>query len=561
MKRSVSIAVLVALAVASALGVTVASASGNSPDTGCWDVYNLRGKKVSTIVPVGSSVGDCTPAVGCFSGHRASDGTQTDWVVPRGMTPKTACSSTEPSPTTVAPTTGCWDVYNLRGKKVSTIVPVGSSVGDCTPAVGCFSGHRASDGTQTHWVVPRGMTPKTACSSTEPSPTTVSSTTMTTAATTTTGATTTTIAPTTTTTAATTTTTAATTTTTAATTTSSTTATTTTTAPPGAVVLSTSAAAKPAQVAPGTTVSLSATMRSDVGRSVLVDLEVFDWAGNKVFQFWWDNQSFAAGEVRTLSTTWTVPTSSPAGAYKLKVGVFGPGWSPPIHWNNDAGSLTVGSGSTTAPPSSGKFETLPVGAVLPSGAECATRVRPAVEIRPENSAVNAHRGSRSNANTRSDWWQFSRVDGDFAGTTDEIIQWAACKWGIDEDIARAQVIKESYWYQSANGDAGESWGLGQVRDTVHRSAFEYPVNARTSSAYNLDYTYAAWRACYDGVFTWLNSVERVGTYAPGDAWGCVGVWYSGRWYVNTDAYLNKVGDSVRWHHANSTWLTTNFVNG
>jgi hypothetical protein len=133
--------------------------------------------------------------------------------------------------------------------------------------------------------------------------------------------------------------------------------------------------------------------------------------------------------------------------------------------------------------------------------------------------------------------------------------------GIDEDIARAQVIKESYWYQSANGDAGESWGLGQVRDTVHRSAFEYPVNARTSSAYNLDYTYAAWRACYDGVLTWLNSVERVGTYAPGDAWGCVGVWYSGRWYVNTDAYLNKVGDSVRWHHANSTWLTTNFVNG
>ena len=109
----------------------------------------------------------------------------------------------------------------------------------------------------------------------------------------------------------------------------------------------------------------------------------------------------------------------------------------------------------------------------------------------ERSGEWRHEGSRANANTRSDWSGFSRVDGDFSGTTDEIIQWAACKWGIDENIARAQVIKESYWYQSANGDAGESWGLGQVRDTAHQSAFQYSsVNARNSSAYNLDYTYA-----------------------------------------------------------------------
>jgi Immunoglobulin-like domain of bacterial spore germination len=43
---------------------------------------------------------------------------------------------------------------------------------------------------------------------------------------------------------------------------------------------------------------------------------------------------------------------------------------------------------------------------------------------------------------------WNRVDGAFSGTTDEIIQRAACKWGIDEDIVRAQIIKESYWYQS-----------------------------------------------------------------------------------------------------------------
>jgi autotransporter family porin len=189
-------------------------------------------------------------------------------------------------------------------------------------------------------------------------------------------------------------------------------------------------------------------------------------------------------------------------------------------------------------------------------------VRPAVETRPENAAANANRGSRANANTRTDWSGFNRVDGAFAGTTDEIIQWAACKWGIDEDVVRAQVIKESYWYQSVNGDNGESWGLGQVRQPFHSSAFQFAVNARTSSAYNLDYTYAVWRGCFEGAYTWLNSTsERNGTYGPGDVWGCVGVWFSGRWYWNNDAYLNQPGDSVRWHYTNRTWTTSAFING
>jgi hypothetical protein len=225
--------------------------------------------------------------------------------------------------------------------------------------------------------------------------------------------------------------------------------------------------------------------------------------------------------------------------------------------------------TTTSPPTgSGDFETLPVGAALPSGSECAARVRPAAEVRPENSVANSTRGNRSSANNRTDWVGFDRVDGDFSGTTDEIIQWASCKWGIDVDVARAQVVKESFWYQSANGDNGESWGLGQVRDTAHQSAFEYSVNARTSSAYNLDYTYAVWRACFEGVYTWLNTVERGATYGPGDLWGCTGVWFSGRWYTqpainyieggNTGAY----GDiGVKQHLAARTWETPSFING
>jgi soluble lytic murein transglycosylase-like protein len=35
------------------------------------------------------------------------------------------------------------------------------------------------------------------------------------------------------------------------------------------------------------------------------------------------------------------------------------------------------------------------------------------------------------------------VTGNFRGTTDEIIRWAAWKWGIDEDLLRAVAARES----------------------------------------------------------------------------------------------------------------------
>lgn len=219
----------------------------------------------------------------------------------------------------------------------------------------------------------------------------------------------------------------------------------------------------------------------------------------------------------------------------------------------------------TQPPGSqeGQFATLPVGAALPSGAECAARVRPAPEIRPDNAVPNNTRGTRPD--TRNDWAGFQRVDGDFVGTTDEIIQWAACKWGIDEDIVRAQVVKESYWHQAAVGDNGESFGLGQVRRPYHASAF-VDENAVRSSAYNLDYTYAVWRGCFEGVYTWLNGVERGRDYAAGDEWGCLGLWFSGRWYTPPAiAYIEGghtggYGDiGVRQHLDARTWETPQFI--
>lgn len=204
-----------------------------------------------------------------------------------------------------------------------------------------------------------------------------------------------------------------------------------------------------------------------------------------------------------------------------------------------------------APPSgSGHFSTLPVGALLPSGAQCATRVRPTAEVRAANAIPNSTKGTTANAS-------YPRVDGNFTGTTDEILQWAACKWGIDEDIVRAQIAKESWWNMSAVGDGGQSFGLGQVRDQYHSSAF-VDDNAKRSSAYNVDYTYAFWRSCYEGEMGWLNTVERGATYAAGDLQGCLGVWFSGRWHTQA---ANDYITAVESYREQRIWQTSGFLAG
>lgn len=214
-----------------------------------------------------------------------------------------------------------------------------------------------------------------------------------------------------------------------------------------------------------------------------------------------------------------------------------------------------GPGNPTA-----HFSTLPPGSALPSGAECASRVRPAAENRPANAGANA----TTWAAQPTEIVTARRADGQFTGSTDEILQWAACKWGIDEDIVRAQAAKESAWHQDALGDrtgnncaplvpqptpCGESIGLMQVRWNYHQAAFEGAVR---SSAYNVDYAYAAWRDCYEGNTTWLG-----GSYGAGDLWGCVGLWFSGRWH---DAAATEYIAAVQDLHDRRVWTLGDFAN-
>ena len=102
----------------------------------------------------------------------------------------------------------------------------------------------------------------------------------------------------------------------------------------------------------GQPVVVTTSVKSTTARTALIDVEIYDRTGRKVFQKYWDNQSFAAGQTRQLSTTW--PTSGlTAGPYTVKVGVFGVGWSSFIHWNNNAAAVTLTTSApttTTRPP-------------------------------------------------------------------------------------------------------------------------------------------------------------------------------------------------------------------
>jgi hypothetical protein len=235
------------------------------------------------------------------------------------------------------------------------------------------------------------------------------------------------------------------------------------------------------------------------------------------------------------------------------------------------GSLTGGPTRSPpppdpAPPANGA--TLPPGSALPTDAQCAAAVHRAPEVRPQNAAANATPGSSVSAS-------YPRATGSFTGTTDEIIQWVACKWGIDADVVRAQVAKESWWTQSNLGDytsdAGlcapghgigvdgrpgqcpESVGMMQVRTQFFRDSV---ATALASSSYNLDVGYAVWRDCFEGHETWLNTVERGQQYGPGDMWGCIGRWFSGRWHTGpAETYISAVQDYLN----QRVWTSPGFL--
>jgi hypothetical protein len=73
----------------------------------------------------------------------------------------------------------------------------------------------------------------------------------------------------------------------------------------------------------------------------IVDFEVYNASGTKIYQSYQSGVTFAANTPQTFKATWAVPASQAAGTYTLKIGIFGAGWSPLYAWDNAGATFTV----------------------------------------------------------------------------------------------------------------------------------------------------------------------------------------------------------------------------
>ncbi len=303
---------------------------------------------------------------------------------------------------------------------------------------------------------------------------------------------------------------------------------------------------------------------------------------------------------------WLEPTAESAKTERtVQQEIEGGAQAPPADDGRESDAIPPDSTSASPPPPGGFFSLQPVGSwsTLPSGEECKRRIRYSTwEPRPENAKQNQtvpdhsaidfeSRPRRGGHDARWDSWLLPRVDGNFMGRTDEIFQWAACKWGLEDDLIRAIAAAESTWYQylrHADGTCYFQYGCGDyandpdwcaytsrfgqhyrnpcpatfgITGVRSRSTSEgYPNNNngtfphnRDSTAFATEYTASWLRGCYEGWVSWLSDWGNVsrGRYRAGDIWGCVGAWFSGDWH---DDAAERYISTVKGFMARHIWL-------
>jgi hypothetical protein len=235
-----------------------------------------------------------------------------------------------------------------------------------------------------------------------------------------------------------------------------------------------------------------------------------------------------------------------------------------------------GVSSSPAPSDTSISDTLPSGTPgLPrSDASCADQVNlstwePVTANTPANHTVPTSAVPWSNEGippSFTKWYSYrALVTGNYTGTTDEIIQWAACKWGIDPDLMRAVAVQESDWRMSSVGDncgtAGEaSYGLFQVKNKNCQGEGDWggwPAT-QNDTGLNADFYGAQLRSCLDGYFQgWLYGSSTISQIISASGfdyaeWGCVGAWFSGDWY---DSGAKSYIAGVKTHLAGRDWLS------
>ena len=255
-----------------------------------------------------------------------------------------------------------------------------------------------------------------------------------------------------------------------------------------------------------------------------------------------------------MTGTWTVAVGAGSLVSLFVVGmmiVSGCAWSGLDYLvdGTESGAPDAADGSPfDAGDAPQRFTTFPPNALLPSEQTCAAWVNanPSREYIPENAAANAttptvawlnafHENPLNACGADKQCSDLATVTGAFTGTTETILRWAACKWGIDEDVARALAYEKSSWRMSTMGNSDDvchsrnvpssalnywsepspckpSKGLFQLK-LVFMNAAPY---ASTSSALNADVAMGIMRACMNGDTSFLatTSATPFGPYPP-----------------------------------------------
>jgi len=100
--------------------------------------------------------------------------------------------------------------------------------------------------------------------------------------------------------------------------------------------------------APGATETFTATITANhTVANELVDFEVYNGAGAKVWQTWRSPLSFTAGVPRSVTASWRIPLTQTPGGYTLKLGIFTSTWLFQA-WNNAARTFTVATPTATS---------------------------------------------------------------------------------------------------------------------------------------------------------------------------------------------------------------------
>ena len=169
------------------------------------------------------------------------------------------------------------------------------------------------------------------------------------------------------------------------------------------------------------------------------------------------------------------------------------------------------------------------------------------EVRPANTAANMTTGALPDLSKVSPsdpfYPYYSKITGACTGTTEQILEWAAKKWGFDQlgypDLAKAMAVVESWWYQSTIGAHGEV-GILQVNPCCWADW----QKAQRSTAFDADYAMAVVRMHYDGN-SWL------GAGTKGNLRNAVAAWECGCGYNGGGNYATRVFNyyvSKPWQH-------------